>query len=364
MLPRSPRRSAGGSGRVHAVGWSLEARWWSSTPSITPAISPRLPCSRRCRHSASAAPGPDGTRVAEDYAGTGGGGVNPEFARRLAARDPSEEDALSSPWVIMRTYYDDGTNAPEADEQMLFDEFMKTVCGEDNYPGTMVPCDHWPGFGAGDRGGQNDDVAEVLRHFGVRRHRPKPPVLGSGGPRTRWSVTVPPSTSACSARWARSPAGPERRPTRRSRRWHRPGALLERYAAGGGSFREVRLDGVGHGALVERPAEVADLLADHVRAHRLVITRTVAANDGISLHVEEVGNGQPVVFVQGLGYAAWAWHSQIDAVGRVARAVVMDNRGAGRSEKPPAPYSIEQMADDVARVIDSCSGGPAMVVGA
>lgn len=36
-----------------------------------------------------------------------------------------------------------------------------------------------------------------------------------------------------------------------------------------------------------------------------MITRTVAATDGISLYVEEVGNGQPVVFVQGLGYAAW-----------------------------------------------------------
>jgi 3-oxoadipate enol-lactonase len=95
-----------------------------------------------------------------------------------------------------------------------------------------------------------------------------------------------------------------------------------------------------------------------------VITRTVSATDGISLHVEEVGNGQPVVFVQGLGYAAWAWRSQRDAVARVARAVVMDNRGSGRSDKPPAPYSIEQMADDVADVIDSCGGGPAMVVGA
>ena len=83
-----------------------------------------------------------------------------------------------------------------------------------------------------------------------------------------------------------------------------------------------------------------------------MITRTVIATDGISLHVEEVGNGRPVVFDQGLGYAAWAWRSR-DAVGRVARAVVMDNLGAGCSEKPPAPNSVEQMADDVASVIES-----------
>lgn len=95
-----------------------------------------------------------------------------------------------------------------------------------------------------------------------------------------------------------------------------------------------------------------------------MITRTVTADDGIALHVEEVGHGRLVVFVQGLGYAAWAWQPQRDVVGRVARAVVMDNRGAGRSDKPPAPYSIEQMADDVAAVIESCAGGPAVVVGA
>jgi hypothetical protein len=32
-----------------------------------------------------------------------------------------------------------------------------------------------------------------------------------------------------------------------------------------------------------------------------VITRTVVATDGISLHVEEVGTGRPVVFVQAEG---------------------------------------------------------------
>jgi pimeloyl-ACP methyl ester carboxylesterase len=93
-------------------------------------------------------------------------------------------------------------------------------------------------------------------------------------------------------------------------------------------------------------------------------TRRVVASDGVGIHVEERGAGRPVVLVQGLGYAAWAWEPQAAAVGRVARAVVMDNRGAGRSDKPPAPYSIEQMADDVASVVESCGGGPAAIVGA
>ena len=68
-----------------------------------------------------------------------------------------------------------------------------------------------------------------------------------------------------------------------------------------------------------------------------MITRTVVATDGISPHVGEVDNGRPVVFVQELGYAAWAWRSQSQAVGRVARAVVMDNRGARRQRMRSGP---------------------------
>lgn len=92
-------------------------------------------------------------------------------------------------------------------------------------------------------------------------------------------------------------------------------------------------------------------------------SHVVRAADGVGIHVETSGTGRPVVLVQGLGYAAWAWAPQAAAVAEVARAVVMDNRGTGRSDKPPAPYSIEQMADDVAAVIEDAGAG-AVVVGA
>jgi 3-oxoadipate enol-lactonase len=92
-------------------------------------------------------------------------------------------------------------------------------------------------------------------------------------------------------------------------------------------------------------------------------SHVVTAAGGVGIHVETTGTGRPVVMVQGLGYAAWAWAPQAAAVAEVARAVVMDNRGTGRSDKPPAPYSIEQMADDVAAVIED-AGSAAVVVGA
>ena len=96
----------------------------------------------------------------------------------------------------------------------------------------------------------------------------------------------------------------------------------------------------------------------------MTTTHRVRTSDGVELHVEEQGAGAPVVMVQGLGYAAWAWRQQSAAAARFARAIVMDNRGTGESDKPPAPYSIEQMADDVGAVIEDASAGPATVVGA
>ena len=42
-------------------------------------------------------------------------------------------------------------------------------------------------------------------------------------------------------------------------------AMLDRYAAGAGSVREVVLEGCGHGPLIERSAEVREQLLAHIK---------------------------------------------------------------------------------------------------
>ena len=127
----------GGAGRIHIAGWSLgggvveqyaidHAGDLASVTLLAP-ISPYGFGGTRL----------DGSPLYDDFAGTGGGAVNPDFSRRLSERDPSEDDPASSPRVIMRSFFYDGSNAPEVDEPMLFAEFMNTACGEDNYPGSM-----------------------------------------------------------------------------------------------------------------------------------------------------------------------------------------------------------------------------------
>ncbi len=91
------------------------------------------------------------------------------------------------------------------------------------------------------------------------------------------------------------------------------------------------------------------------------VERRVAADWG-EIHVEAHGSGPPVLLLQGLGFASWAWKQQsANLPGRTK--VVVDNRGAGRSSKPEGPYSIEGMARDAALVLESMGETPAHVVG-
>lgn len=70
------------------------------------------------------------------------------------------------------------------------------------------------------------------------------------------------------------------------------------------------------------------------------------------LHVEERGDGPPLLLLNGLGYANWAWQRQLPELSQRFRCIAVENRGTGRSPKPPGPYSIEAMADDAAEMLD------------
>jgi pimeloyl-ACP methyl ester carboxylesterase len=82
-----------------------------------------------------------------------------------------------------------------------------------------------------------------------------------------------------------------------------------------------------------------------------------------TLHVEERGSGTPLLLIQGLGYAVWAWRNQLEQLAAHHRVIAFDNRGAGRSQKPPGPYSIDELAADAARVLDERGLAGAAIVG-
>jgi 3-oxoadipate enol-lactonase len=73
----------------------------------------------------------------------------------------------------------------------------------------------------------------------------------------------------------------------------------------------------------------------------------------IELHVEEHGDGFPLLLIQGLGWSKWGSRAQLPAYAERRRVLSFDNRGTGLSPKPPGPYSIDELADDAASVLDA-----------
>ena len=71
----------------------------------------------------------------------------------------------------------------------------------------------------------------------------------------------------------------------------------------------------------------------------------------MKLYTEEHGDGHPLLLITGLGYAIWSWQRQIPAWSKRFRLIAIENRGTGRSPKPPGPYSIEELADDAAEAL-------------
>lgn len=90
------------------------------------------------------------------------------------------------------------------------------------------------------------------------------------------------------------------------------------------------------------------------------------ADDGCRLHYQVTGrpSGEPVLLIQGLGADMTGWTFQRLALAPRYRTIALDNRGAGRSDKPFGRYSLEQMADDAVAVLDAGGVGRAHVVGA
>lgn len=88
-------------------------------------------------------------------------------------------------------------------------------------------------------------------------------------------------------------------------------------------------------------------------------------NDGVRLYWEEHGEDRlpPLLLIQGLGYTVDMWHRVLPLLAQDHRVVGFDNRGAGRSDVPPGPYSMRSMAGDARAALDAAGIGRAVVFG-
>ncbi len=208
--------------------------------------------------------GPDGAVLDAEFPGTGGGGANPDFVARLAAGDRSG-DEQTSPRTVLRTAYVADPAVLGDLEDLWVESMLTTKTGPDNYPGDAGAAAGWPGFGPGTRGVLNTMVPKYFDVSGIVDVADKPAILWVYGLQDAivsdasffdlnmlGKVGVIPG-------WPGDEVAPPQPMIAQTR------AVLERYAAAGGDYRELAFDGVGHSAHLERPAEFVEAFVAHLR---------------------------------------------------------------------------------------------------
>jgi 3-oxoadipate enol-lactonase len=89
---------------------------------------------------------------------------------------------------------------------------------------------------------------------------------------------------------------------------------------------------------------------------------TVKVGD-ISLYYEIHGEGEPLVMIMGHGGSTVGWFCQIPELSREYRVIAFDNRGAGQSDKPDVPYTVQMLANDLTGLLDTLAVDAAHIYG-
>ncbi len=75
--------------------------------------------------------------------------------------------------------------------------------------------------------------------------------------------------------------------------------------------------------------------------------------NNLKLYYEIYGQGKPLVLIGGYSANTLIWMPVIETFSKHFQCIVFDNRGAGISDVPSGPYSVEEMAADTIGLINA-----------
>ncbi len=241
-------------GPVHLAGWSTGgaavALYAIDRPGAVASLTFIDPASP---YGYGATKDLDGTPTYDDFAGSGGGTGNQDFAKALAAGDRSTDTDLS-PLNVMRSFYwnPEFTVDPEW-EQVLLDEILLSEIGDDGYPGDMAPSENWPGVAPGTRGILNALSGKYCNWSEIVDLDPKPPILWTHGAKdlvvadgTPWEMGTLGQLGLVPG-WPGEDVYPPQPMVSQIR------AVLDRYAAGSGDVTAEMFENSGHGPHIDDP---------------------------------------------------------------------------------------------------------------
>lgn len=78
----------------------------------------------------------------------------------------------------------------------------------------------------------------------------------------------------------------------------------------------------------------------------------VAKVNGINISYQIAGQGEPLLMIMGFSANHQGWSAQVPFFKKYYQVVTFDNRGVGKSDKPPGPYTTRMMADDTVGLLE------------
>ena len=205
----------------------------------------------------------NGTPNYADFAGTGGGTVNPEFPKLMALGERGSENPQASPRIVMNSFYWKPPFIPAREEDLLSSLLSEHV-GEQAYPGDLTPSENWPNVAPGKWGPINALTPAYLKSIDhLYSIDTKPPVLWVRGSddqivsdNSLFDMGTLGKLGAIPG-WPGDEIFPPQPMIGQTR------AVLEKYQENGGKFSEVVIADTGHTPYIEKPEE----FNQHFHAH-------------------------------------------------------------------------------------------------
>jgi pimeloyl-ACP methyl ester carboxylesterase len=255
-----------GIDQAHLVGWSMGGgviyRFLADYPGKARSVTLICPVSP---YGFGATKGLEGTPCYDDFAGSGGGVVNPIFVEHIQMGDRGTEDPNSPRTVINNFYYKPPFTAAR-EEDFLTAALMERT-GQEWYPGDFITSPNWPNVAPGVHGPVNcwspkftgQDVSDLL----AAGH--KPPILWLRGD----SDMIVADNSMFDLgtlgklgfvpEWPGDEVYPPQPMVSQTR------AVFEKYAAQGGSYSEHVIKDAAHAPHIEKASEVNELFHEFLK---------------------------------------------------------------------------------------------------
>lgn len=96
----------------------------------------------------------------------------------------------------------------------------------------------------------------------------------------------------------------------------------------------------------------------------ILLSHKIRSSDGVSINIEDIGSGTPIVFLHGWPVNHKMFEYQFTELPKHGyRCIGIDLRGFGESDKPWSGYNYDTMVDDVKSVLDTLDLHNVVLVG-